>query len=916
MRRLAHASALLIALTAAGSLRADEPAPDVQALESTYQTKIAPLFERYCFRCHGPEKQKAELNLSEVRGITDVLKSRKTWEALAENVEVGLMPPEGDLPTEEEIAEVLAWVASALESGVGNCEIIEPGRVTMRRLNRAEYDNTVRDLLGFDSNLSRNFPRDDVGYGFDNIGDVLMLPPLLMEKYFDAAEELAERAIVVPSPDPGQTMSVTGRGLAGGEEYDDTARRLNSAGETFVPFHAPKSGRYRLVVRASAEQAGDEPARMALQIDGRKACEFEVTATPGNSGTYETLVTLRKGMHKVAVVFLNDYYEPNAPDPSRRDRNLIVESLSAVGPEGPPSWPWRKLRARDLDGGGRGRSRRTLGSDGEITAKVLFPSAGRYRFETLAFADQAGPEPARMGLKLDGRDVAAFDVLAETDNEPGSHYASATVPAGEHVVSLTFLNDYFRGDDAPEAERGDRNLHVVGLNIASTKPFDLPESHRRLIARTPKGTASWAAAARESLGPFLTRAYRRPATDEEINRLVDLVELARRDGEPFERGMQLAVTAALVNPNFLYRVEADPSASATVRELSDFELASRLSYFLWTSMPDEELFRLASEGTLSNPEILEAQTLRLLADPRSSALVTNFADQWLTLRRLQDSSPDPRRFKGFDNTLRAAMQRETEMFFESILREDRSILDLIDADYTFVNGPLAELYGIEGVEGEEFRRVDLSPDSPRGGILTQASVLTVTSNPTRTSPVKRGKWILEQILGTPPPPPPPDVPELEEGRRATGTLRERLEQHRANPMCATCHAKMDPLGFGFENFDGIGRWRDEDRGDPIDASGTLPGGESFQGAEDLKAYLISARSDQFARNFAEKLLTYALGRGLTPADSCSVDAIAVATAKDGRKISRFIVAVVRSDPFRKSGPDQTTSLARNQEGDR
>ena len=705
MRRTLLLSILLVSVPTVGPVHADGPTDDsvISALDTTYRERIAPLFERYCYRCHGTEKQKAEVNLAIVGGTAEVHKSRKTWETLIENVEIGLMPPDGEMPTEEEISEIIAWVNSALEAGVGDCNIIQPGRVTMRRLNRAEYDNTVRDLLGFDANPSRNFPRDDVGYGFDNIGDVLMMPPLLLEKYFDAAEELADRAIVVPIPDPGRTMGVAGRLLQGGDPHGETARWLKSAGEMSIPLDLPRSGRYRIIVKAAADQAGDEPAKMVLLIDGKAAGEFDVEATPGAPGEYDVNVSIRRGSHKVSVAFLNDYYDPNSADPDRRDRNLIVDSIQAEGPQGPPAWPWKNLRARELDGGERGRGERTLASEGEITAKIDFPKAGRYRFEAHAYADQAGPESARMGLRIDGEDVVAFEVLAGSKSEPGTYRGSADVPAGEHQIALAFLNDYYKGDDAPEADRGDRNLHVVGLDLLAGTPIDLPESHRRIIVRDPKGSANWASAARESLQPFLDRAYRRPAAADEVDRLVSLVELARKDGEPFERGMQLAVTASLVNPNFLFRVEADRSsevsASGVARDLSGFELASRLSYFLWSSMPDAELMRLAADGTLTNPEVLEAQTRRMLADSKSSSLVTNFADQWLTLRRLQDSSPDKRRFKEFDNELRASMLRETEMFFDSILREDRSVLDLIDADYTFVDKRLAELYGIEGVEG-------------------------------------------------------------------------------------------------------------------------------------------------------------------------------------------------------------------------
>jgi Protein of unknown function (DUF1592)/Protein of unknown function (DUF1588)/Protein of unknown function (DUF1585)/Protein of unknown function (DUF1595) len=388
---------------------------------------------------------------------------------------------------------------------------------------------------------------------------------------------------------------------------------------------------------------------------------------------------------------------------------------------------------------------------------------------------------------------------------------------------------------------------------------------------------------------------------DEVGRYVELVDDAARNGEPFERRIQLAVTAILLSPHFLFRVELDPPgfAPGQVRSLDDFELASRLSYFLWSSMPDEELFRLAQQGKLHEDGVVEAQARRMLKDPRSRALVDNFAAQWLQLRSLRTATRDPARYPGYDLPLRGAMRRESELFFEAVMREDRSVLEFLDADFTFVNDRLAAHYGLPPVAGGQFRRVALVGDR-RGGLITQASVLTVTSNPTRTSPVKRGKWVLEQILGAPPPPPLPNVPELSESSRGTrpSTLRQRLEEHRANPSCANCHAKMDPIGFGLENFDATGAWRTREGSLPIDASGSLPSGQTFRGPEGLKAFLMS-RKDDFARCLTRKMMTYALGRGLGPADRAAVDRVVAALARDGYRFSSLVVGVVKSDPFRK-----------------
>jgi hypothetical protein len=390
--------------------------------------------------------------------------------------------------------------------------------------------------------------------------------------------------------------------------------------------------------------------------------------------------------------------------------------------------------------------------------------------------------------------------------------------------------------------------------------------------------------------------------------LLQLFALADRDGESFTAAIGVALEAVLVSPHFLFRVELDPPPDQpqAVRELDDYELASRLSYFLWSSMPDDELSLQARFGTLRKHGNLERQVQRMLHDPKAQALVENFAGQWLQLRNLKTASPDKGTYPDFDETLRLAMKRETELFFAAVMREDRSVLDFIDGDFTFVNGRLARHYGIAGIEGEEFQRVALDP-AQRSGVLTQASVLTVTSNPTRTSPVKRGKWVLENLLGAPPPPPPPDVPALGEASstRPSASLRELMEKHRSVSECAVCHNRMDPLGFGLENYDGIGTWRSREGADPIDASGTLPGGRSFVGSGELKV-VLKARRDDFVRCLAEKMLTYGLGRGVEYSDQCTVKDIAQNVKQHDYKFTSLILGVVHSEAFQKrKGPGGT-----------
>jgi hypothetical protein len=416
--------------------------------------------------------------------------------------------------------------------------------------------------------------------------------------------------------------------------------------------------------------------------------------------------------------------------------------------------------------------------------------------------------------------------------------------------------------------------------------------------------------AREIMSRLARRAYRRPVTPDEVERLARYIDMAQKDGDSFERGVQIAIQAMLVSPHFLFRIERDAvplkvqsnaKARVAARKLNDFELASRLSYFLWSSMPDDSLMWWADKGKLSEPQHLLHQVRRMLKDPKAGALASNFAMQWLELRRLNDFAPDPEQFPSFTPELRAAMQTETVKFCEEIIRQDRSIIDFLDAKFTYVNEPLAKHYGIPNIKGPEFKRVVFTGQqaSQRGGLLTQASVLTVTSNPTRTSPVKRGKWVLEQVLGAAPPPPPPDVPDLSEDKKiiSGATMRQRMVQHREDPGCASCHARMDPIGFGLENYDAIGAWRTQEGKFPVDASGELAGGYKFNGAAELKTVLKS-RKGEFARCLAEKMLTYSLGRGLERSDKPTVDAITKSVATDGYRFSALVLAVVQSEPFR------------------
>lgn len=588
----------------AGEQGKKQPAAKKSANAVAFERDIAPLVQRYCTACHGEKVQTAGINFLTFRDTTSVLKARNVWEKASPKLQLGAMPPKGlPQPTTAERHLLIHWIDSTLSSA--NCDIKDPGRVTLRRLNREEYNNTIRDLFGVDSKPANDFPSDDVGYGFDNIGDVLTISPLLMERYLDAAEKISEAVIFAEDANvpvahfEAERMPQTG----GDGVVMDDGRTLYSNGQVTVDFNFPKDGDYILRVRAYEQHAGDEFAKMTLRFEDKDVQTVDVKTGEDAPKVYQIRVTARAGKRRFAVAFINDYYNPRRPDPKNRDRNLIVDYLEIVGPLTP-------------------------------------------------------------------------------------------------------------------------------------RPSALPESHRRVIPCDPPHSEE---CARKILRDLARKAFRRPVTDDEVNRLLRCVKMAEDEGDSFERGMQLAAQAILVSPHFLFRVELD--STNEVRDLNDFELASRLSYFLWSSMPDEELFTLAEKGQLRDPKVLAAQAKRMLKDPKAKALVQNFAGQWLQLRHLALVSPDKQRFPDGDEELRAAMRTETELFFEDIMRNDRSVLDFIDGKFTYLNERLAKHYGYRGVKGAEFRRVPLSGPQ-RSGVLTQASVLTVTSNPTRTSPVKRGKWTL------------------------------------------------------------------------------------------------------------------------------------------------------------------------------
>ena len=450
--------------------------------------------------------------------------------------------------------------------------------------------------------------------------------------------------------------------------------------------------------------------------------------------------------------------------------------------------------------------------------------------------------------------------------------------------------------DVPETTGID--VFIINGPFDATGRGTTPSRDKVFICR-PANANEEAPCAKKILTNLTRRAFRRPVTTADVTPLLAFYEEGRKASD-FDSGIQNAVEALLVSPDFLFRIERDPQTANISRayRLSDFELASRLSFFMWSSIPDDELLTLAEQGKLKDASVLQQQVRRMLDDPKSQSLVNNFGGQWLYLRNLDTTTPDPDLFPTFDEGLRRSFRRETELFFESVLRENRSVFDLLDANYSFLNQRLAEHYGVPGVYGSQFRRVQLN-DPNRGGLLGQGSILTVTSYPNRTSVVQRGKWILENLLGAPPPPPPPDIPDLKphgkDGRLLT--MREQMDLHRANPICASCHARMDPIGFALENYDAIGRWRTKDAGHVIDATGKLPNGTKFSGPGELKKILLTGHRDEFVATVTEKLLTYALGRGLEYYDSPTIRTIMRETAPDNYRLPALISAIVKSTPF-------------------
>ncbi|RPI53649.1 MAG: DUF1592 domain-containing protein [Acidobacteria bacterium] len=814
MRRLLLAAATCLvvaaALTAQSSAQqAPASAPTAQVATARQATSSVPIVtanqavvQKYCAGCHNEKVKSGGLSLTSL-DLTQVPKDLEAWEHVIRKVRTGAMPPVGrPRPDKATAGNLVTYLETELDkSAAANPN---PGRISLQRLNRAEYRNAIRDLLAVEIDAASMLPADVAGHGFDNNADALTLSPALTERYLGAAAKISQMALAHPRGLPlPETFFVPTDRNQGTRVSDDLP--FGSRGGLAIKYYFPADGEYLFEMRPQEGGAGGG-------FQG-------ITAEP----------------HQVDLAI----------------DNIKAGTTTLGGPEF-----------------ARGRG-------GEAAAGGDYPREDRNKkiLETLKF---------RVPVKAGAHVVQAY-------------FAAKTSAYLEDLFDQSLRRDPYRaGGGEPKIA----SLTITGP-MPETAAITASASRNRILTCAPT-SATDEVCAKKIISTLARRAYRRPVTDADLQ-----VPLASfRDGVSkggFEAGLELALRSILVSPNFLFRFEAQPQAAApnTPYRISDLELATRLSFFLWSSIPDDALLDVAVKNNLRKPEVLQQQVKRMLADPRSQALVDNFAGQWLHIRNVAVHQPSPELLFHFDDNLRKAFERETQLFFESIIREDRSVVDLLDANYTFLNERLARHYGITGVQGERFRRVSLPADSPRGGLLGQGSILMATSYPNRTSVVIRGKWILENVFGAPPPPPPPNVPELKDSRdpRKILPMREQMAAHRANPACAGCHAQMDQLGFALENFDGIGEWRDMyASGAKVDASAQLPDGTKFNGPTDLRK-VLRAHSDEFVTTVTEKLLTYALGRGLEAHDAPVVRKIKRDAARENHTFGALVQGIVTSTPF-------------------
>jgi mono/diheme cytochrome c family protein len=782
------------------------PAPATPAPVSPEATKQRALVDQYCVVCHNQKLKTANLLLDQF-DLEHVGEHPEIGEKIVRKLRAGMMPPTG-MPRPDPAAResLITWMEKDLD-GHSTTNLPAPG---IHRLNRVEYNNVIRDLLGLEVDASKFLPSDDSTHGFDNIAGALTMSPALMEAYLSAAGKISRLAIGTATA-PTQAVYVAAEDVS--QDYHIEGLPFGTRGGMLIKHEFPADAYYVFQVfpvnqgnMGGSTAFGQMPGeQLEITVDGEQVHQFDWDAELKNgeavhAGANTEWTLIKAGLHTIGVTFLATNYAPG-----------------------------NDLNAKFL---------RTTIQTGAIPGFTFYPHVGRVRIE--------GPYEAK-GAK-----------------------------------------------DTP--------------------------SRRKIFVCQPTSSKDEESCARQIVTSLARRAYRRPPTPQDVGTLMEFYLAGRNDGN-FDSGIERALRRLLADPEFVYRRETEPVnlALGKTYRVSDLALASRLSFFLWSSIPDDELENLATQGKLKDPAVLEQQVRRMIADPKSESLIENFTGQWLNVRSLQTAAPTVSIYPDFDDNLRQAFRRETELFFDSIVHEDRSILDLLTADYTYVNERLAKHYGIPGVYGPQFRRVQLPAElDMRRGLLGKGALLTVTSQPARTSPVSRGKWFLQTFLGVSPPDPPPNVPAIKPKADDNGsgnvkelTMRQQMDQHHQNPVCATCHRIFEPIGLAMENYDAVGSWRTQVDGTPIDASGVLVDGTKVDGVVSLREVLVRYQA-QFTRVVAEKLLTYALGRGVEYPDMPLVRSIVRDASKDNYRFSSLVMSIVRSAPFQMNtkGPEITQQAAR------
>ena len=784
-KRFVVALAMVAALGYVPTARAQSPAT-VSATLATSAASERALLDQYCVTCHNQRLKTAGLMLDQL-DIAQMHEHAVVWEKVVRKLRAGMMPPAGMRRPDAPVMEsMITFMEQELDrDAVTN--LTPPG---MHRLNRTEYTNAIRDVLGLEVDATKFLPPDDSTHGFDNIAGALTLSPALMEAYLSAAGKISRLAMGDVSA-PTQAVFEVPADTA--QNYHIVGLPFGTRGGLLIKYQFPADGEYTFKVKGvtgyfQAVLGSVKGEKLEVTVDGERVKLFDwdkdISTTTGTGRSTER-IPVKAGLHNIGVTF---------------------------------------LATNDVPGSELNKPfQRTMNTPGSIPGFLFYPHVGQVWIE--------GPYNA----------------------------AGASSSANRAKIFV----------------------------CRPATPRDEP------------------ACARSILSTLVKHAYRRPATAADLATLTEFYQQGRSDGGKFDDGIEAALQRVLVDPEFVYRSEPEPAGLAPGKSyrVNDLALASRLSFFLWSTVPDDELIDLAAQGKLKDPAVLEKQVRRMLADPKSEALITNFTGQWLGLRSLKTSEPVVNLFPDFDDNLRAAYQHETELFFGSIVRRDRSILDLLTANYTFVNERLAKQYGIPNIYGPQFREVTLPPElDMRRGLLGKGALLTQTSNAARTSPVTRGKWFLQTFLGVSPPDPPPNVPALKEqpvdstGNAKAPTMRQTMEAHRSNPVCASCHKIFEPIGLALENFDAVGGWRTQDGDSPIDASGVLVDGSKVEGVASLREALLR-RSDQFVRVVTEKMLTYALGRGVEYQDMPLVRSIARESAASNYSFSSVVLGIVKSAPF-------------------